>query len=194
MLSAVLLFTPMALLAVDDVVIYPGEQAVIHFEFDEPPVTDQGDPINFMAFKVGGSYVDFLGESTLEQVVRDGNQPLAMREAFRENGMSALFVSEDAAWSGEIMDFESVQDGSIQGVLVIRPVFDVGSVQSRVRFRGSLVTGRAVEDEDAAAGPDARIIDCYVDAPVFGDRFETLPELPRSSHGPRECGFGDQPG
>ncbi len=177
--------------AEEEVILYPGEEAVIHFQFSEPPESDAG-PVNFLALRIGGSYVDFLGQSQLEQRVIDGDQPLVERVVLRENGMSALFVSEDAPWSGEVMDFETIEDGSIEGRVVVRPVFDEGSDQSRIRFSGQLVTGTATGEGEFEPGPAAEITGCFVDAPVFGDRFEVVPQLPRSlpEPEPRECTFG----
>lgn len=182
-------FAFQAAVADSEVLIFPGEEAVIHFRFQEPPVSDEG-PVNFLAFAAGGSYVDFLGDSLIEQTVRDGNTPLAVREAFRHNGMTGLFVSEDSPWSGVEMDFETISDGSIEGVLVVRPTFEAGSDQSRIRFRGRLVTGTATGENSFAPGPDAEIISCFIDAPVFSDRFEQLSAEARRIREPRTCEFG----
>jgi len=170
-----------------EALVHAGERAVIHFHFDEPPVTDDGDPVNFLAFDVGGSYVDFLGESHLLQTLVDGNETIASREAERGEGLRALFVGEDAPWNGVETDFTRFEDGSIEGVLIVEPVFDQPSGQSRIRFGGRLATGRVIEHEGVQIGPNAIITSCRIEAPIFGDRFGDEPYPVPGSQSYRDC-------
>lgn len=174
----------------DDVVIHAGEQAVIEFRFDAPPVADNGEPINFLVLAIGGSYVNFIGDSRLTQTLHDGAVPLGTREIGRGGGLSALFVTEDHPWEGVTLDFTSIQDGTINGRLVVRPDFDSVSTQTRIRFAGRLISGRLTDDEPLSPGPDAEIIACHIEAPIFRDRFSAEPLLspPNASH--RDCGLG----
>lgn len=149
-----------------------GERAVIRFHFDRPPLTDQGEPINYLVLDVGGSYVDFLGGSRLQQSLLDGNELLAVRQAERGDGMRALFVGEDAAWSGVETDFSRIGDGSFEGVLIVEPKFAQRSGQSRIQLAGRLSSGRVISGEGVQSGPDAVVTSCRIEAPIFGDRFD----------------------
>ncbi len=169
-----------------DALIQAGERAVIRFHFDQPPVTEQGEPVNFLVLDVGGSYVDFLGDSRLHQSLHDGKRLLAVREAARGDGLRALFVGEDAAWNGVEADFSRIRDGSIEGVLIVEPKYARRSVQSRIQFSGRLTSGRAISGEGVQPGPSAVVTSCRIEAPIFGDRFD--PEV-ATNIGPgfRDC-------
>lgn len=176
--------------AADEVVIRAGEQAVIEFRFDEPPLAANGEPVNFLSLSVGGSYVDFIGESRLVHTLHDGLTPLAVREVGRGGGLAALFVDDNNPLNGVTMDFSSVQDGSIQGRLVIRPDFDTVSTQARIRFAGQLISGRITDDEPSSPGPNAQIIGCHIEAPIFQDRFASPVPAAQAHADHRECGLG----
>lgn len=170
-----------------DALIHAGERAVIRFHFEAPPVTEDGDPVNFLVLDVGGSYVDFLGDSWLLQSLMDGNELLAQREAQRGEGLRALFLGSDAPWSGVEMDFTRIEDGSIEGILVVEPVFNQRSGQSRIRFNGQLATGRVIEDEGVQPGPNPIVMSCQIESPIFGDRFGDEPYGLPGSQAYRDC-------
>jgi hypothetical protein len=170
-----------------DALVHAGERAVIRFHFEAPPVTDEGDPVNFLVLDVGGSYVDFLGDSQLLQSLHDGAELLATREAMRGDGLRALFIDSDVPWNGVEVDFTRIRDGSIEGVLVIEPVYDQRSGQSRIRFNGRLATGRVIENEGAFAGPSPVVTSCRIEAPIFGDRFGDEPYHLPGSQSYRDC-------
>lgn len=192
--AAILLVTGQAAVSDDDdglieidARVEAGERAVIRFHFDAPPVTEDGDPVNYLVLDVGGSYLDFLGESLLLQSLHDGGELLAMREAMRGDGLRALFVDEDVPWNGVEVDFSTVQDGSIEGILVVEPVYDQRSSQSRIRFNGQLVTGRVTESDSARPGPSPVVTSCRIESPVFGDRFDDQAYQLPGSQSFRDC-------
>ncbi len=170
-----------------EALVHAGERAVIRFHFDEPPVTDNGDPVNFLVLDVGGNYVDFLGDSYLLQTLIDGTETIGSRETERGEGLRALFVGKDSPWQGVEIDFTAIEDGSIEGVLIVEPVFDQRSGQSRIRFGGQLTTGRVIEGEGAQPGPDAVVTSCRIEAPIFGDRFGDEPYPLPGSQSYRDC-------
>jgi hypothetical protein len=176
--------------ASENLVIHAGEQAVIEFRFDAPPLAENGEPVNFLVLSVGGSYVNFTGDSRLVQTLHDGAVALATREVGRGGGLAAMFVAEDNPFNGITMDFSSVQDGSIHGRLVVRPVFDPTLEQARIRFSGQLISGHLVDGSPLSPGPTAEIIGCQIEAPIFRDRFSADPLAPPPGLGHRDCELG----
>lgn len=186
--ALILLCFSLSAMSTDDVLIHAGEQAVIEFRFEAPPVAENGEPVNFLILMAGGSYLNFTGQSRLYQTLLDGNTTLAVREAERGGGLKGVFVDETHPWEGVSLDFSSIQDGSIQGRLIVRPEFDQPGTQSRIRFSGRLITGHVDEDSPLSAGPVAEILSCRIEASIFRDRFSS--DLPPPTAGLRDCSLG----
>jgi hypothetical protein len=134
--------------------ILPGQKLVIDFSFSAPPIAQDGQPIDFVYFLAGASFIDFTGSVTFR--LYDGTTLLGSATTF-DHRADWRFAPANSDWidaATTIVDFDSIADGTIQGRFEFVPKFLNPGPNSSVFVGGfSVITGDAISPGQYWSGP-----------------------------------------